>query len=181
MSHFTDFQQSLKRKQSRKREGGRGEGRIQMHGSVLSLCTRGQAATVSSPRQMFARRFYSDLWQYKSFRALSSSMRVLFWFSSTATRFSKHLTYSFFFLRHSRAASLCDIKKKTGVKMMNKLRKLWTLTTSHQTDHKGPHLFFISRTSLLRVTSSVPPAVPSAGDVAMTTPGVMVLVGAVRI
>lgn len=39
-------------------------------------------------------------------RALSSSMRVLFWFSSTATRFSRHLTYSFFFLRHSRAASL---------------------------------------------------------------------------
>lgn len=54
--------------------------------------------------------FYSDLWQYKSLRALSSSMRVLFWFSSTATRFSRHLTYSFFFLRHSRAASLCDIE-----------------------------------------------------------------------
>lgn len=49
---------------------------------------------------------YSDLWQYKSLRAFNSSMRVLFWFSSTATRFSRHLTYSFFFLRHSRAASL---------------------------------------------------------------------------
>jgi len=42
-------------------------------------------------------------------------------------------------------------------------------------------LFFISRTSLLRVTSSVAPAVPIAGEVAMTTPGVMALVVAVRI
>ncbi len=41
-----------------------------------------------------------------SFRAFSSSISVLFWFSNTATRFSRHLTYSFFFLRHSRAASL---------------------------------------------------------------------------
>ena len=39
----------------------------------------------------------------------------------------------------------------------------------------------MSRTSLLRVTSSVPPPEPSAGEVAMTTPGVMALVGAVRI
>lgn len=43
------------------------------------------------------------------------------------------------------------------------------------------YLFFMSRTSLLRVTSSVPPDVPRAGEVAMTTPGVMALVGAVRI
>lgn len=49
---------------------------------------------------------YSALWQYRSFSAFSSSIRVLFWFSNTATRFSRHLTYSFFFLRHSRAASL---------------------------------------------------------------------------
>lgn len=41
-----------------------------------------------------------------SFNALSSSIRVLFWFSKMATRFSRHLTYSFFFRRHSRAASL---------------------------------------------------------------------------
>lgn len=41
-----------------------------------------------------------------SFSAFSSSIKVLFWFSNTATRFSRHLTYSFFFLRHSRAASL---------------------------------------------------------------------------
>lgn len=52
-----------------------------------------------------------------SFKALSSSIRVLFWFSSTATRFSRHLTYSFFFRRHSRAASLeatttVTVKKK---------------------------------------------------------------------
>lgn len=49
---------------------------------------------------------YSVLWQYRSLRALSSSMSILFCFSSTATRFSRHLTYSFFFRRHSRAASL---------------------------------------------------------------------------
>lgn len=52
-----------------------------------------------------------------SFKDLSSSIRVLFWFSSTATRFSRHLTYSFFFRRHSRAASLeatttVTVKKK---------------------------------------------------------------------
>lgn len=41
-----------------------------------------------------------------SFSAFSSSISVLFWFSNTATRFSRHLTYSFFFRRHSRAASL---------------------------------------------------------------------------
>ena len=35
-------------------------------------------------------------------------MSALFWFSSTATRFSRHLMYSFFFRRHSRAASLPD-------------------------------------------------------------------------
>lgn len=49
---------------------------------------------------------YSFLWQYRSLRALSSSISILFCFSSTATRFSRHLTYSFFFRRHSRAASL---------------------------------------------------------------------------
>lgn len=43
------------------------------------------------------------------------------------------------------------------------------------------YLFFMSRTSLLRVTSSVPPPVPSDGEVAITTPGVMALVAAVRI
>lgn len=52
-----------------------------------------------------------------SLRALSSSMRVLFWFSSTATRFSKHFTYSFFFLRHSRAASLQHANKRSDVNM----------------------------------------------------------------
>lgn len=44
--------------------------------------------------------------RYISFMALSSSIRVLFWFSSTATRFSRHRTYSFFLRRHSLAASL---------------------------------------------------------------------------
>lgn len=33
-------------------------------------------------------------------------MSALFWFSRTATRFSRHLTYSFFFRLHSFAASL---------------------------------------------------------------------------
>lgn len=32
-------------------------------------------------------------------------MSALFWFSNTATRFSRHLMYSFFLRRHSRAAS----------------------------------------------------------------------------
>src|SRR4029434_9667565 len=41
-----------------------------------------------------------------SLSAFSSSISVLFWFSKTATRFSKHFTYSFFFRLHSRAASL---------------------------------------------------------------------------
>lgn len=59
---------------------------------------------------------YSDLWQYRSLRAFSSSIRVLFWFSSTATRFSRHLTYSFFFLRHSRAASLWHNKDQDTVR-----------------------------------------------------------------
>lgn len=35
---------------------------------------------------------YTSVWQYNSFNAFNSSMRVLFWFSSTATRFSKHFT-----------------------------------------------------------------------------------------
>lgn len=45
-------------------------------------------------------------WQYSSLSDCSSSIRALFWFSSTATLFSRHLMYSFFFLLHSRAASL---------------------------------------------------------------------------
>lgn len=49
-----------------------------------------------------------------SFSAFSSSIRVLFWFSNTATRFSRHLTYSFFFLRHSRAASLERERERKG-------------------------------------------------------------------
>lgn len=60
---------------------------------------------------------HSDLWQYRSFSALSSSMSVLFWFSKTATRFSKHLTYSFFFRRHSRAASLQKNKNNLLISM----------------------------------------------------------------
>lgn len=43
------------------------------------------------------------------------------------------------------------------------------------------YLFFIRRTSRLRVTSSVAPWVGRAGDEAMTTPGAMVLAGAARI
>ena len=57
------------------------------------------------------RKFYSDLWQYRSLRVFNSSISVLFWFSNTATRFSKHLTYSFFFRLHSFAASLEDREK----------------------------------------------------------------------
>lgn len=85
-----------------------------MLGSVLSHCLWREGRCLSSPAHpppfqqvcvdVFC--FYSDLWQYKSLRAFSSSMRVLFWFSNTATRFSRHFTYSFFFRRHSLAASL---------------------------------------------------------------------------
>ncbi len=38
-------------------------------------------------------------------------MRALFWFSRTATLFSKHLMYSFFLFLHSRAASLFFIRR----------------------------------------------------------------------
>lgn len=41
-----------------------------------------------------------------SFKVSSSSMSFLFWTSSTATRLSRHFTYSFFRRRHSLAASL---------------------------------------------------------------------------
>ncbi len=50
--------------------------------------------------------------------------------------------------------------------------------------HRFPlcsYLFFMRRTSRLRVTSSVAPCVGRAGDEAMTTPGAMVLAGAARI
>jgi len=49
---------------------------------------------------------FDSLRQYISLSAFNSSINALFWFSRTATRFSKHLTYSFFFRRHSFAASL---------------------------------------------------------------------------
>lgn len=94
------FQQFLKRKQkSRKEEGA---------SRCMALCWVSVHKCWGSPVKPPAGVFYSDLWQYKSLRAFSSSMRVLFWFSSTATRFSRHFTYSFFFRRHSRAASLWD-------------------------------------------------------------------------
>ena len=86
-------------------------------------------------------RFYSDLWQYKSLRALSSSMRVLFWFSSTATRFSRHLTYSFFFLRHSRAASLHDINTMSVCKRATFYRpSSWSLNRGNQQIKKRQNL-----------------------------------------
>lgn len=72
---------------------------------------------------------YSDLWQYKSFRVFSSSINVLFWFSRTATRFSKHFTYSFFFRLHSFAASL---KRKREYQVSETLDNMqnWLLTTA---------------------------------------------------
>lgn len=47
-----------------------------------------------------------SFWQYNVFNAFSSSIKALFWSSRTATLCSKHLMYSFFFRRHSLAASL---------------------------------------------------------------------------
>lgn len=122
-------------------------------------------------KSVFLRCFqacYSGLWQQMSLRALSSSIRVLFWFSSTATRFSKHFTYSFFFLRHSRAASLSKIKHTHQ----------YVCTHAHKNVHifqsSGVwYLFFISRTSLLRVASSACCCglCIAPGDAAITTPG----------
>ena len=48
----------------------------------------------------------SSRWQYSSLSCRNSSINALFWFSSPVTRSSKHLMYSFFLRRHSRAASL---------------------------------------------------------------------------
>lgn len=64
---------------------------------------------VLSPRQRqksSVALLYQLFWQYRAFRVLSSSINALFWFSSTATLFSKHLIYSFFLALHSLAASL---------------------------------------------------------------------------
>lgn len=47
-----------------------------------------------------------------SFKVSSSSMSFLFWTSSTATRLSRHLTYSFFRRRHSLAASLKESRSE---------------------------------------------------------------------
>lgn len=49
-----------------------------------------------------------------SFKVSSSSISFLFWTSSTATRLSRHLTYSFFRRRHSLAASLKENRKQKG-------------------------------------------------------------------
>ena len=46
------------------------------------------------------------VWQYISFRFCSSPIKSLFCCSKIWTRFSRHFIYSFFFRRHSRAASL---------------------------------------------------------------------------
>lgn len=66
---------------------------------------------------------------------MSSSISVLFWFSRTATRFSRHFTYSFFFRRHSRAASL---KMSTYIWNRSQAGKLWNedwwLATTQYTD-----------------------------------------------
>ena len=54
-----------------------------------------------------------------SFKVSSSSISLLFWTSSTATRLSRHFTYSFFRRRHSLAASLKNKKKKQKGKQNN--------------------------------------------------------------
>lgn len=83
------------------------------------------------------RKFYSDLWQYRSFRVFNSSISVLFWFSNTATRFSKHLTYSFFFRLHSFAASLEDREKSQCQ------QETWVLVSQGSTQkHVSPFVLF---------------------------------------
>lgn len=51
-----------------------------------------------------------------SFKVSSSSISFLFWTSSTATRLSRHFTYSFFRRRHSLAASLKKVEAKGQTK-----------------------------------------------------------------
>ena len=59
---------------------------------------------------------------YNSLRDFNSSISVWFLFSSTATRFSRHFMYSFFFLRHSRAASL---QKRTNLQIFVIFKISW--------------------------------------------------------
>lgn len=109
---FSQNYQHLKKRKQKSRKGG-----VASRCSELSLYVGVEPA---KPRPSSAGAFYSDLWQYKSLRAFSSSIRVLFWFSRTATRFSRHLTYSFFFLRHSRAASLRDTNNRSELKLIQR-------------------------------------------------------------
>lgn len=53
-----------------------------------------------------------------SFKVSSSSISFLFWTSSTATRLSRHFTYSFFRRRHSLAASLKKVEAEGQTKRM---------------------------------------------------------------
>lgn len=53
-----------------------------------------------------------------SFKVSSSSISFLFWTSSTATRLSRHFTYSFFRRRHSLAASLKKVEAEGQTKHM---------------------------------------------------------------
>ena len=65
----------------------------------------------------FDSNFVDEVELYSAFNDLSSSIRALFWFSSTATLVSRHFMYSFFFLRHSRAASRFFIKRISRLRL----------------------------------------------------------------
>ena len=78
-------------------------------------------------------------------------MSAWFWLSSTATLFSRQRIYSFFFLRHSLAASLEEDTESVHGSLVSWL----------------PHLFFMSLTSLLRPVSSPPTCEGSPGDLTM--------------
>lgn len=60
-----------------------------------------------------------------SFKVSSSSISFLFWTSRTATRLSRHLTYSFFRRRHSLAASLKENRKQKGKQNIFSHARYW--------------------------------------------------------
>uniref|UniRef100_A0A6B0TW82 Putative secreted protein n=1 Tax=Ixodes ricinus TaxID=34613 RepID=A0A6B0TW82_IXORI len=52
-------------------------------------------------------------------------MSALFWFSSTATLFSRHLMYSFFLRRHSLAASLFLSRRSSRLREASSASDCW--------------------------------------------------------
>ena len=91
--------------------------------------------------ESFTTNLFSLAPVYNSFSDLSSSISALFWFSSTATLFSRHLMYSFFFRRHSLAASLF---------FSSRISLFWCpLKHKHQIHIFSERFFYLPASSLL--------------------------------